>query len=29
LERTLQIRQKFLGEDHPRTVMVRNKLRSL
>ncbi len=29
LERALQIRREFLGEDHPRTVMVRNKLRSL
>jgi tetratricopeptide (TPR) repeat protein len=29
LERALQIRQKSLGENHPRTVMVRDKLRSL
>ncbi|TEU14297.1 MAG: tetratricopeptide repeat protein, partial [Anaerolineales bacterium] len=28
-ERALQIRREFLGENHPRTVMVRNKLHSL
>jgi tetratricopeptide (TPR) repeat protein len=28
-ERALEIRRKFLGEDHPSTVTVRNNLKSL
>jgi Tfp pilus assembly protein PilF len=28
-ERALQIRREFLGENHPRTVVVRHKLHSL